>query len=75
MGVQCVTVFAYLSVSSAKVNPDGTLIYEREFVKSQLTSNEKIRIASTFYGLSSIAAQASLEFEATVRGGLFGTRC
>ena len=40
------------------LNGDGTLIYEKDFGGGNpLSANDKIRISSTFHGLSTIAAQ------------------
>ncbi|CAE8587326.1 unnamed protein product [Polarella glacialis] len=43
------------------VNRNGSLIYDQEFQegKSSLSSNDKMRLSSTFHGISAIAAQIS----------------
>ena len=42
------------------LNGDGTLIYEKDFGGgNSLSANDKIRISSTFHGLSTIAAQVA----------------
>ncbi|KAF7457130.1 sybindin family protein [Cryptosporidium felis] len=40
-------------------NKNGSLIYQRDFSDTTLTANDKIRLASTFHGLCTIARQIS----------------
>ncbi|PPS93234.1 Trafficking protein particle complex subunit [Cryptosporidium hominis] len=40
-------------------NKNGSLIYQRDFSDIPLTANDRIRLASTFHGLCTIARQIS----------------
>ncbi|CAJ1410559.1 unnamed protein product [Effrenium voratum] len=46
-------------VSLFVLNRNGSLIYSYETQGSHLSSNDKIRLSSTFHGISAIAAQIS----------------
>ena len=48
-----------VGVSLFLVNKQGTLVYQKDVTQSNLSANDKIRMASMFYSLSAIATQTA----------------